>query len=117
MDFNEIDFEQLFNNSTRSRKIVCYVDTLDLDGETLNKGQLSYTIKASASYQNVIGAASRKIGTNGIARYVIKCEDENGHTASLANNAAANSWGQPAKQFIDLIPLDKNGLYTFLRNR
>jgi len=105
MDYNQTDFENVFNESGRSKKIVFHVDTQVEVDEFINSGKLEYSLKPNSILEHTIELARLKMGTDNFVRYVIKCEDSYGKTASIdavGNDIFTNEWTQPAKKFIDI---------------
>lgn len=95
IDYSEEDFEVIFNLSKRKKKIVFGIDTQNEADELINSGQLVYSLRADSILQRVFAFARARATQDGIVRYTIKCEDENGKTASIEsveNDILLDTW-------------------------
>ncbi len=111
MDFSQTDFEEIFNNSRKNKKIVFHIDTVNNGTEIINSGKIEYSIKADTIFQNAFNWLCVRLNDN-IQRYSIKCEDANNKTASIDGNSEdlmTNEWSTPAR--IEINAQD-NTLYT-----
>ncbi len=116
IDYNQTDFENIYNNSNRNKKIVFYVDTQNEADEFINSGKLEYSLKPNSILEHTIEIARLKMGSDNFIRYVVKCEDIDGKTASInaiGNDIHTDEWTQPARTFVDNEDIE-NGNYRQL---
>ncbi|WP_169752455.1 hypothetical protein [Campylobacter mucosalis] len=122
IDYSEEDFEGIFNSSKRKKKVVFGIDTQNEADELINSGQLVYSLKADSILHNVFAFARARAIQDGIVRYTIKCEDENGKTASIesvGNDILLDTWQTMPRISISDNATDEdlhNELFNFLGN-
>ena len=111
MDFSQTDFEEIFNNSRKNKKIVFHMDMVNNGAEIINSGKIEYSIKADTTFDNAFGWL-RGIFNDNIQRYSIKCEDMNNKTASIdgySDDLTTNEWSAPAR--IEIGTQNNDALY------
>lgn len=97
------EFREIFNNSSRNKKIIFYSDVVDNNGiEILNSVKHEYSLKCSAKLGDIIGDFVRdNFSSYNAKRYVIKCEDSESKTASFEGGAkdfeSLQDWVHPAR--------------------
>lgn len=120
IDYSPKDFEETFNSSRKRKKLIFSIDTQNEADDIINSGKLEYSLKPYSSFENILQIARVKVGADGLVRYIIKCEDSDGKTASiesLGNDIITNEWQERPRIDIDNNNFDKtlDCLFEFLR--
>jgi len=118
LDYSQADFKKIYNDSKKNKKIIFHIDTQKEFDEDINSSKIEYSFKSTSMLEKAIEIAKLKFNSGNIARYVIKCEDSDGKTASITNALNLSDWEQPARKRIDQKDIeddDYKQLKDFLR--